>query len=36
MKEKNIKSGPKSLSPYAAEIEKFTKETYLTLSEKDR
>jgi predicted GNAT family acetyltransferase len=36
MKKKNIKSGPKPLSPYAAEIEKFIKETYLTLSEKDR
>jgi class 3 adenylate cyclase len=36
MKEKNIKFGPKPLSPYTAEIEKFIKEIYLTLSEKDR
>jgi hypothetical protein len=36
MKEKNIKFGPKPLSPYTAEIEKFIKDTYLTLSEKDR
>jgi Rhodopirellula transposase DDE domain len=36
MKKENIKSGPKPLSPYVAEIEKFIKETYLTLSEKDR
>ncbi len=34
--EKNITPGPKPLSPYSAEIEKFIKETYLKLSEKDR
>ncbi len=36
MKKKNIKFGPKPLSPYVAEIEKLIKETYLKLSEKDR
>ena len=30
------KPGPKPLSPYPAEIEKFIKDTYAKLSEKDR
>ena len=33
---KNIKPGPKQLLPYPAEIEKYIKETYSNLSEKDR
>jgi len=33
---KSIKSGPKPLSPYPAEIETCIKETYSRLSEKDR
>ena len=36
MKEKTITHGPKPLSPYPAEIEKFIKQTYLTMSEKGR
>ncbi len=32
----NIKSGPKLLSSYSAEIEKHIKDTYSNLSEKDR
>jgi len=33
---KSLKSGPKPLSPYPPGIEKFIKETYSKLSEKDR
>ncbi len=33
---KNIKPGPKPLSPYSAEIEELIKDTYSKLSEKDR
>jgi hypothetical protein len=33
---KNIKPGPKPLSPYPVEIEKFIKNTYSKLSEKER
>ncbi len=33
---KSIKRGPKPLSPYSAEIEKYIKDTYSKLSEKDR
>ena len=33
---KNLKSGPKPLTPYSGEMEKFIKETYSKLSEKDR
>lgn len=33
---KSIKPGPKPLSPYPAEIEKYIKDTYSKLSEKDR
>lgn len=33
---KNSKPGPKPLSPYPAEVEKFIKDTYSKLSEKDR
>lgn len=36
MIKKRIKPGPKPLSPYSAEIEKFIKATYFGLSEKDR
>lgn len=36
MMKKNIKPGPKPLSPYPVEIEKFIKDTYSKLSEKDR
>lgn len=31
-----IKPGPEPLSPYPAEVEKYIKDTYFTLSEKDR
>ena len=33
---KNIKPGPKQLLPYPAEIEKYIKDTYSNLTEKDR
>ena len=36
MTKKNLKSGPKPFSAYSSEIEKFIKETYSKLSEKDR
>jgi predicted GNAT family acetyltransferase len=36
MTKKNSKSGPKPFLAYPPEIEKFIKETYLKLSEKDR
>jgi len=36
MMKKHLKSGPKPFAAYPAEIEKFIKETYAKLSEKDR
>ena len=36
MTKENLKSGPKPFSAYPSEIEKFIKETYSKLSEKDR
>ena len=36
MTKENLKSGPKPFPAYPAEIEKFIKETYSKLSEKDR
>lgn len=36
MKKKHLKSGPKPFLAYPAEIEKFIKDSYLRLSEKDR
>ncbi len=36
MTKKNIKPGPKPLSPYPVKIEKFIKDTYFKLSEKSR
>lgn len=36
MTKKIIKPGPKPLSPYPAEIEKYIKDTYAKLSEKER